>query len=292
MSHYTKKRAALELLFAAVLWGLSFIAAKWAVDGFPAAWVSVLRFGLASLLVLPFLFKAPRGTARLALLPGLLLGMALLFQNLGLCYTTVTKNSFITTLYVVFVPIIDFLHYRKKFPPLLGLYVGLAVMGAGLVCRVEVGDWNLGDLLTLGCALVSAYHIIAIERVSDRIGSPFFFNVYQGIWACLMALPIALAGSPLSFPRTFLPWAGVIFLATVVGLVAFTIQVRAQRVLSSTNASMFYLLESPFATLSAYFLLGETVTAGQLSGGLLILIAAFGTLRLQSIPGPKPILIS
>lgn len=116
----TKNRAAAELIFAGVLWGFGFVATLWALRAFTPVETLVYRFILAGLIgeVLFLIFKGPRFSSlrtevMRALPAGLLLGAMLLLQTIGLKYTTATKSGFLTSLYVILVPLFNTLFFKS-----------------------------------------------------------------------------------------------------------------------------------------------------------------------------------
>ena len=296
-----RNRAVCELWIASFLWGFSFLAAKWALVGFGPFWTSVIRFFLAFFLGLLITAlsvgrfrknEKAESYLKLSIPSGFLLGLTLLLQTKGLQYTTVTKASFLTTLYVVFVPLFDFLFFKTRIHRRLLLYIVLSLVGAGMICRVEFGDWNIGDVMMLFCAMTSACQILYIEKVGPRIQHPFDFNVCQSLYAAFLLVPVALFFEPFRIPVTPSAWFGVMFLVIGVSLVAFTIQVRTQKILPAATVSMFFLLESPIATFFAWLIFKETATGDQLFGGLLILVSAYGTLHLSYKPTARSLVVA
>jgi drug/metabolite transporter (DMT)-like permease len=164
---------------------------------------------------------------------------------------------------------------------------------------------NWGDVLTLGCALAASGHIIAVGRSVEKARQltgqeldSFRFNVHQSIWAGLplLALTLPIFGvnvSPLgdqahawplasAWAAGWKPIAGLLMLAIGSTLIAFALQVRAQKSLNPSLASLIFLLESPFAAIFAFWLLGETLGGPQLFGAALIMgSVAAGSLRVN-----------
>lgn len=284
-----KRQAVAELIFAAFIWGFSFVCAKWVLGSMGPLWATSIRFVLPSLVILPFVFARPWlraqagwGQFMLAAVPGILLGLTLVLQNSGLLYTTVTKSGFITVLYVVFVPLLEGPLFGNRVPLSHGLWVALALLGTALICRLDIGDWNRGDLLTLACSVIATGQILALQHASTRIQSSFVFNLYQAVWAGI--LPTIFAVPFDTFARWPLPWeaiGGLLILSFGVTMVGFLIQVRTQRVLQPSIVSMLFLLESPIAAFFAYLVFGETLTPSQWIGGFLIMVAAMGSIRSQ-----------
>lgn len=286
----THRRAIVELVAASTIWGFSFIAVRWSLDGMAALWIVALRFLIAFALTMPVLLSIPGARAGLtrkqlwlALLPGLLLCSALVLQTFGLRFTTATNSGFITCLYVLFVPPLARVVLKQPLSLAHASLVLVALVGTALICNLQSLVLNVGDLLTLACAVASAGHIVAIGRIAKHLRSPFAFNALQSVVAGCAALTFAVALEP--FPTWPMPahaLYGFAFVAVVSTILAFLMQVRAQRVLSTPLASILFLLESPFAALGAFFLLGERLGVLQWSGAALILVASAGAVGLEA----------
>ena len=158
--------------------------------------------------------------------------------------------------------------------------MALSLLGAALICQLDSLEVSFGDWLTLGCAVAAAFQIIEVGRLTQRARSAYIFTLGQSLWASVPPLVGALLVEKApAFPLSGKSLAGIAVLIFGCTLLAFVVQSRAQRVLSPPVVSLLFLLESPFAALFAYFLLGETMTVAQLAGGALILTAAAASTR-------------
>lgn len=284
-SHPSPKQAVFELLFASSIWGFGFIGTRWGLEFADAFWLNTIRFYLAFLFALPIILAVPqlrrsfnRQQFFLAAWPGLFLGSALILQTYGLHFTTVTKSGFITVLYIVFVPFLERLVLKTRIKFQHFIFVLIALVGSALICDLETSSWNLGDLLTLFCSICAASQIVSLEKHSTKIASAFVFNVFQTFWAGVLPLILAiLFEAPPRFPISERAALSILSLSLASTLLAFLIQVRSQKVLNSSTVSMLFLLESPFAALFAYLLLGEVLSVPQWLGALLILGGALGS---------------
>jgi drug/metabolite transporter (DMT)-like permease len=284
----TKQRAVLELLFAGALWGFGFVAATWGLKSFTVAEVLgyryIIAFLMGEIIYLVLNFKNSRwpdkSDAQSATLAGLLLGGMLILQTIGLQYTTATNSGFITTLYVVLVPVISHLVFKHEVTLKLYMYVALALIGTLLLVGFNPEKINTGDLWTLACSFVAAFHIIYIGRVSRKIKDVFRFNNMQSLWSFVIVMPLLIIQPRLNLQtEQWLPWVGILSLAVGSSLIGFYIQVRTQRVLSNTTASMLFLLESPFAFLFGSLFLAESLNPRQLMGAALIMLASYWTIQ-------------
>ncbi len=281
----TPRQAVAEVILGAAIWGFAFIGMRWALLGAGPYWVNVLRFLLAAGTALPFVYlmraKVTREQFFLAMGPGLVLGGALLFQLVGLQYTTVTKNSFLTCLYVVLVPFVEWALGKMRFSWMQLGITSVAVLGAALMTGALGGSldgWNRGDSLTLICTFLLTFQIFFIDRAGPKITSDFCFNTYQTLWALPPNL-IGLFFEPFpKFPPPMLAVWGLLIIAIASQFFAFLLQIRGQKLLPSTVVSMLFLLESPFAAFFAWWIYGETLTGPQALGALLIFVASAGTI--------------
>jgi drug/metabolite transporter (DMT)-like permease len=291
MRSSTQIFASFELLVAAAFWGFGFVAVVLALESVSPIHITFLRFALAGLICIPFLFFATgravfRDNIRLALIPALLLTSMLLFQTWGLMHTTATKSGFITTLYVVIVPLMESLVMRRKLPTFLWFCVAAALFGTALIVNLGVAELNIGDFLTLICAFLAAGHIFAVGEVSRRVQAPFSFNIMQSLWSAMICVPL-LAFDPIWPALSLDAWTwrsalGLCSLAFGSTAIAFYLQVRAQAHLSATVSSLFFLLESPFAMFFALMLLGEVLDPLEQLGALLIFLSAFAATWYES----------
>lgn len=279
-------RAVIELTLAGFIWGASFTVMRWALDDFAASTLIFWRFILAFIvgeLILYFFdrktFKNSHSDIRLSMKAGLFLGASLFFQTYGLNFTTATNSGFITSLYVVLIPLfasVLFQHKIKKRHVFLSL---LAFTGMGFLLHLKNLNINYGDLLTLLAAVTAAFQIIFIGQTAPKAKSPFRYNTYQIFWSWIIILPflgLEISTKSVSlWPEVvhFKSLASVVGLALIVSLFAFYLQVRAQRILSTTTSSMLCLLEGPFAYIFASYFLSERLNLVQAFGAFLILLS-------------------
>ena len=286
-----------ELLLTTCFWGFGFVVIVWSLGEVGPYWVNAVRFlGSASVLLLACVCtKSLRQYLSWSLLwrsmmPGLVLCSTLILQTAGLQYTSATNSGFITTLYALFVPLTAFLIFRKPIPRIHWLYVSIALLGTAMICGLlhnsSVLEVNKGDILTLACALTATSHILLIDRIAKKIPSPIVFHFFQCLWGGVLALLAAIFFQdkfPTSPSFELISSLSFLMLAcTVFGLLS---QVRAQKVLSPSVASMMFLLESPFSAFFAFIFLKERLDIIQWIGAALILGSAAMTVKTETISG-------
>ncbi|SNR96455.1 Permease of the drug/metabolite transporter (DMT) superfamily [Anaerovirgula multivorans] len=275
--HDKKKYIAdLSLLFVAAVWGGGFVAVKDALNTLTPMFLMTMRFVLASIILYSFLHrkigKVNKDDFKKGSIVGTILFLAFAAQTYGLQFTTASKQGFLTATYVVIVPLLYWLLYRK--PPKLKTFIGsfLTIVGIAFISLESSLTLNIGDLLTLVCAVFFAAHIISIEYFAKDM------NVYklafvQIFVAAIWCIVLAFMTEPIPASLSARAWLAIVYLATFSTFACFTIQTIAQKYTSSSHASIILSLESVFAAVLGILILEETMTSMILLGCALIFIA-------------------
>ncbi len=275
-------RADLLLLLGTLIWGTTFIAQKQAnVSMKPLTFVGV-RFLLSCVALAPFaLVEARRPTSNrvnardgnLAVLIGLCLFAGASLQQLGLVSTTATNGGFLTTLYVIFVPLIVWALTGARPRAMLIAACIFSVTGAWLLTiQGPLQSWNSGDALILIADLAWATQIALVPIFLKRAHRPFFLAFLQ--YGVVAALGI-LAGLALERPTSdgllgALP--ALLYAGLLSGGVAFTIQILAQHYTPAPEAALIMSLEAVFAAIAGAVILSEPFTPAAVLGCVLILL--------------------
>jgi drug/metabolite transporter (DMT)-like permease len=278
----------LVALITTAIWGFGFVATRMTLQDeagralLTPLWSNAARFTLALAVLTPIAWARVRRMGRAGLRAGLVLGVALYacfaFQTAGLARTSIAHSSFITVTYVIFVPLAAAALGRERLRP---RHVGaalLALVGVALLTDLRQGGANLGDLLTLLCALACTAHILVADRAAKGVDA-LALNWVQ----IAVTLALSLATAPLIegsqclhllAPPSGRLWFGLLYCAILSSCVAFTLQFAAQKRLSAPVAAMLFLLESPFGAISALLVLGERMGPWQWVGAAIILVAS------------------
>jgi drug/metabolite transporter (DMT)-like permease len=269
-------RAEFALASVAFLWGATFVVVKGALDDISTFLFLAIRFSLASLLLAFWLrarlFRRSPVAWRGGALCGVLLFLGYALQTTGLRWTTASNSAFITGLYVVLVPLLASLVYRIR-PRMVELAgAALAAAGTALLSGGLPADWNRGDLLTAGCAVAFAAHILAVERYSRRMDFERL-SLMQIVSVAVLSWAAAAWIEPARIvwtPRLVWALAATSVLATALSFVLYT---WAQGQTSAARAALIFALEPVFAGVVAWAAAGESWTAVTLAGAALILAA-------------------
>lgn len=269
-------RADLALAGAAFLFGSTFLVVQDAIEADGAIPFLVARFGIGALVLVPFALRRGRpapGFARAVVVLGGLLSAGYVLQTVGLEDTTSSVSAFLTYLLVVLVPVLSALVLRAPPTPIAVAGVALAVVGLLLLTAGAGGGGGLGaglgrgELLTLGCALAFAGHIVALAADAPR------FDVVQlnlgqfVVVALVLVVPGALSGGYDLSGRTLV---AALYTGVVVSAIAFGLQVWGQQQVSATRTALVLLLEPVFAAVLGY-LAGERLGwLGALGAGVIL----------------------
>ncbi|MBN7762972.1 DMT family transporter [Nitratireductor aquibiodomus] len=277
----TRVQANLLLLLAGAMWGMGFVAQSTAMDAIGPFLFIGLRFAIACLSVLPVaLWESRRSTASLTILDkrnfvviGVLLFAGMAAQQVGLLTTTVTNSGFLTGLYVVMVPFLAVLLFRQwphqiVWPAALSALAGIWLLsGAGKV-SLQIGDW-----LTILCALFWALQVIMIGRSASHTGRPVTLSVTQFGVTAVIALAIASFIEPIDLAAIRIALPEILYAGVFSGGIAFTLQVIGQRYTTAPQAAIFLSTEAVFAALFGAIFLGERLPPLGLAGCGLIFAA-------------------
>jgi drug/metabolite transporter (DMT)-like permease len=277
-------KADLTLLAAAIVWGSAFAACRVAAEQLGPFLYNGLRFALGALTLLPFMGRRLRNLTRLELWGGMLAGTLLFggstLQQKGLQFTTAGKAGFITGLYVVLVPLFLALVWRQR--PRWSSWVASLVAAAGLylLSAVEQIALSLGDVLELAGAVVWALHVILISRLAQRVDVLRLAWV-QCVVCAVLSLAFGLGLESHTLAKLVDVWWAIAYTGVFSVGLGYTLQMLGQRHAPPADASVILSMESVFAALAGWLMLGETLTAWQLLGcGLMLvgmLLAQAGT---------------
>jgi drug/metabolite transporter (DMT)-like permease len=267
----------LALLLTTLIWGATFPATKAVLEQIPPLSFLFLRLLLGAVLVgAGFLLWRLRlhrepATLRASAIATCWLFLGSVLQTVGLQYTTASNSAFITALYVVIVPLI-----LRRFDRRVWWAIGIAIVGLWLLVKPSASG-NLGDLLTLGCALAFAAHIACLERFTREADPPSLF-AWQMMAMVVLLLPMLLIErAPV---QAFAPTSMLLIGLGVTGGLAtgaFAIQMWVQRIVPAQQVALIFASEPAYAAWLSWYFLEETLDAqGWLGSGLILLAVVVG----------------
>lgn len=289
----TKSKAlvsSLLLTLAAFIWGTAFVAQSEGLKEIGNFTFLCLRSCLAVVVLTPVSFmimKRNRKTigngphnenktffSKRLILGGILCGssvcLASLVQQYGIMYSTVGKAGFLTTLYILIVPLLG-LFLKRNVKPILWVCIVIATCGMYFLCVTEAGGISIGDGLLILCAFLFAVQIMIVDHFVQTVDGVRLSLVQFFVSAVISAIgmflfehpdPVAIASA----------WFSVFYAGVMSSGIAFTLQIVAQKNLNPTVASLLMSLESVFAALAGAFF-GERLSGSEIFGCALVFVA-------------------
>ena len=298
-----KMQSNILLLFTALIWGSSFVAQKSGMDYIEPFTFNGIRMVIGGLVLIPFILLMDRKKARdgaaepmsdeekakarkKIIAGGICCGLAIFvassLQQFGVSYTTAGKAGFITTLYVVIVPIISVL-LRKRVRPIMWLCVVLGAVGLYLLCMTDDSfKLAFGDMLVLLCAVAFAVHIMVVDHFAAKLDGTKLSCIQFLTSGILGLVGMAIFESP-DINAILDCWLPILYAGVLSCGLGYTFQVIAQKYAEPTVASLLMSLESVFAVISGAILLHGTMSMRELTGCAVI----FAAVIISQLPEKK-----
>ncbi|AKR56516.1 permease [Youhaiella tibetensis] len=281
--------AVLLLLITTFLWGMAFVAQKSAMDSMGPLTFAAARFVLGGLAILPLaLWEYSRRAHDISRRDwGLVLLLAVAFfmgswlQQWGLTMTTVTNGGFLTSLYVMFVPLIGLIVLRHWPHPIVWICMPMALIGVYYLNGGGLDTFNAGDALVVSSAFFWAVQVLMLGFVANRTGLPIFVSAMCFIFSGLVSTGGALAFEAPTWSGLAGGWVQILYAGLLSTAVAFTLQAVGQRHVPAANAAIILSAESLFAALGGFLILGERLPGLGYAGAAMIFAAI---VLVESVP--------
>ncbi len=275
-----KYKSFILLFLAALIWGLAFVAQKTGMKYIGPFTFNGIRFILGSISLLPLTFipkkSSPQNnkkSSKLLITGGLLAGIVLFagasLQQIGILKSTAGNAGFITSLYVIFVPILGLI-WKQKTTILLWTGATLAITGLFFLTNTKNFHFSEGDGLVLVCAFFFAFHVLIIGWLSPKTDA-LLLSTFQFAICGFLSFVVAIFTEEISWSSILNAFIPLVYGGIMSVGVAFTFQVVAQKNVSPAYAAIILSLESLFAAIGGWIILGETFTQKGLFGAALIL---------------------
>ena len=255
----------------AAIWGFAFVAQSIGMESLGPHSFNAVRFLLATLSLLPLLFifkpEPPKSNRKLwvgGLAAGSCLFLGFTCQQIGLQYTTAGNAGFITSMYIVFVPILGMMlgHKTEKYT---WVGVGLAMMG---LYSLTVGpnlSINKGDAIALLGTFFWTGHVLLIGYLS-RYVSALPLSIVQFSVATILATLTAFALETPTFEGIKMAWWPLVYAGVASSAIAFTLQTLGQKNVSPSISALILSSEAVFAVLGGWIFMEEILSTRALIG--------------------------
>lgn len=267
----------ISLLIAALISGLSFVAQKLGMVYVEPFTFNVLRCFIGTLCLLPVLalFKdnakyKNSDLIRGGTLAGFILFIAFSINQYCMIYADAGKAGFITSLYIIFVPIIAvFLKHKLTNNAKTGII--LATFGLYFLCAKDFTHFSLWDILLIVSAFFFALHIIIVSHYSKKANA-IALSIVQFLVAGFFSLiPMLLFETPTT-TAIVSGWKPILFIGIVVTGIAYTLQIFGHKATKPILATLILSSEAIFAVISAMLILNETLTINEWFGCFVMFI--------------------
>lgn len=276
--------AYLALAFAALLFGSTFVIIKEAIASLPPLAFVGWRFLLGGVVLTALAPPLGRAVWHDGVIAGVWLFAGYALQTVGLAHTSASNSGLITGLYVVLTPLVAAAVARRVPGLLVSGGALLAFAGLALLTLNDGLSLQRGDLLTVGCALSYAVHIVYLSRVAARHRVVPFTAVQLLVTAAGGLAASALCeGLPLPPAEA---WPALLMTGLAVSAGAFLLQVWAQTVIGPSRTAIILALEPAFAAAAAAVALGERLSGRGWAGAALILAGIYLALAGEEEPLP------
>ncbi len=299
-----KIKNSLLLLLTATIWGVAFVAQSVGMDYVGPLTFNCVRSLLGGIVLIPCIWLLGRLDGKQAvqkrrtaeekkkeqkdllaggILCGILLCLASNFQQMGIMYTSVGKAGFITTCYIIIVPILGIFLNRKcginvwfgVLFALLGLYF-LCVKGNTSTVEMErLISWfpvGKGEILLMICALLFSLHILVIDYFTVRVDGVKMSCIQFFVCGVLSGAGMFLVEEP-RMAEILTAWQPILYAGIMSCGVAYTLQIVGQKGMNPTVASLILSLESVISVLAGMVLLSQKMSQWEILGCALMFIA-------------------
>lgn len=267
-------RAILALIGAAFLFGATFVVVKSALNGIEPLSFVAWRFAIGAVVLATLAFPKGKSLWLHGALAGLALFSGYALQTLGLQFTTASKSALITGLYVVVTPFMAAIFSRRAPSPWVVGGAAVAFAGVVLVTGVDGLSIGTGELLTIGCAVAFAAHIVALAQFAHHHPVVPFTTVQLAVTAVLSIVLSLLFEDGPGIPDQSV-WAAIALTALGVTVGAYLLQIWSQTVVPAGTAAVVLSAEPAFGVATAWVVLGERLTAAGWVGAALIVAAMY-----------------
>lgn len=290
-----KLKSDILLLITAIIWGSAFVAQKAGTVLEPFTYNGIRMF-IGGLVLIPVIYVFKKVNERKSIVAehsdvkkaserrtlliggiscGVVLCIASTVQQFGMWLgTDAGKAGFITSLYIVLVPILG-LFLKKRVRPLVWFCIAFGAVGFYLLTMAGKStgfSLSKGDLLVLLCAFMFSCYILVVDHFSPKCDGIKLSCIQFLVAGAIGMIGMAIFEHP-SLSAIVSCWGPILYCGVMSSGVAYTLQVVAQKDAEPATATLIMSLESVFSVLFGVLLLHESMTLIEVLGCVVIFIA-------------------
>lgn len=265
----------LVLFVTAVIWGFAFVFQNTAADYVGALTFNAFRFLTGALSLVPILrFRRHGIDNRKCIKSGILLGIMIFLgstlQQFAMAYTTSGKAGFISSLYMIFVPILGLVIFKNRTNKYTIIALVLALIGLYLINGASF-EFQISDLVLICSAVFFALHIIFVDRFAKDVNS-VLLSFIQYLTGGAIALVLAFVFDDMDFTMIAKSVPSILYTGILSTGVAYTLQIIGQKNTEPAVASLILSLESVVSVIGGYLILHETLSTVEIIGCIFMFI--------------------
>ena len=274
MDYMRKYIGEIGLIITAIIWGSGFVASAVSLEYYTPYQILAGRFLVGVIILCVLFYKRLKNIEKSTLIKGTILGLflyiAFVLQTVGLQYTTPSKNAFLTAVNVVIVPFIGFLLYKRKIDMFELVGAVTALVGVAVLSLKISSEINVGDLLTLCCAVGFAFHIFYTAKFVKEEDA-VLLTIVQMVIAAVISWMVVIFKGETSFSVEAEGLLPLLYLGIFSTTIAYLLQTVAQKYITDTKAAIILSTEAFWGMAFSVAILSEVMTTKMIIGAVLIL---------------------
>lgn len=279
--HMSKFKGETYLLLTALIWGFAVVLQTTVVDVIGTFTFNGIRYLIGAISLLPLLKYARSGVDKkrcigLGIIMGLCISIGANLQQEAMAHgINAAKVGFITSLYMIFVPILNFIMYKQKTGKLILVSIVISVFGLYFLSGGHF-KFEIGDLLLIGCAFFFALQIVLIGAYAKDLNS-VQLSFVQYVTSGLSSLIVAFFVEDITFTSIFAARWSLLYTGILSTGVAYTLQIIGQKYTDPTIASIILSLEAVTSAVTGFLFLHQVLSGQEIIGCVLMFIAVILT---------------
>ena len=276
----TQRKADMMLVLVTLCWGVSYFFMNICLRELGPFTINMFRFCGAFVIAAALSFPKLRTVNRTTLKYSMIISIALVFVytgvTFGVKYTSLSNSGFLSSLTVVFTPVLAFFIKKQKPDKKLAIVVLMCLIGVALMTLNERFQMAPGDIFCLMCAVSYAADLLITESaISKEEVNAFQLGIFQLGFTGVIMLMLALLFEEPHLPASAPVWGAISFLAIFCTGVAFIVQAIAQQHTTASHVGVIFALEPVFAAIVAFVFAGERLLLRAYIGAAMMLIGVF-----------------
>lgn len=267
----------LYLFTTALIWGFAIFVQTTIADQIGSFTFNGIRYLVGAISLLPLLkFKRSNINNRKCIILGICLGfclyMACNLQQIAMIYSSsVAKVGFITSLYIVLVPLLSYFIFKTKTSPIIIVAIVIAVIGLYMLCGASL-TFELADILLISCAFFYAMQMVLIGGLAKDVNS-VQLSFVQYVASGVMSLITAIFFEDIQMASIISCTGAILYIGIMSTGVAYTLQIMGQRYTSPAVASVILSFEAGVSALAGWIFLNQTLSTNEAIGCALMALA-------------------